>query len=112
MSRLWKLIWLFAALAALGLAIVPFSAFAQPKPSPGLALSQTYCAECHVVAPSAARGWTDAPAFDAIANRPDTTAAGISAFLQKPHMNMLNTERPANETHAIAAYIVSLRHRP
>lgn len=112
MSRLWKLIWLFAAGAALALVIVPFYAHADPKPLPGLALSQKYCAECHVVVPSASKGWTDAPAFDAIANRPNANAAGISVFLQKPHMKMLNTERPPNEAKAIAAYIMTLRQRP
>jgi hypothetical protein len=62
--------------------------------------------------PSASKGWTDAPAFDAIANRPNTNAAGISAFLRKPHMKMLNNERPPNEAQMIAAYIMTLRRHP
>ncbi len=108
MSRMWKLIWLFAACAALGLAIVPF--YASAAPAPGLKLAQQYCAECHKVAPSDASGWTDAPAFDALANRPGTTVASLSAIIRKPHMNMLHTGRPPQESDQIAAYIMTLRH--
>jgi hypothetical protein len=64
-----------------------------------------------MVTPSGARGWTDAPAFEAIANRPGTTVATLSAIIQKPHMKMLNTERPKGEADAIAAYIISLHQR-
>ncbi len=111
MTRLWKLIWLFAAGAALALAIVPFRAFADPKPLPGLALSQKYCTECHVVTPSASKGWTDAPTFESIANRSGATVATLTAIIEKPHMKMLNVERPRNEAQAIATYIMSLRHK-
>lgn len=112
MTRTWKLIWICAAAAALGLVIVRFHAFAETKPAPGLALSQQYCVGCHVVAPSASKGWTDAPAFDAIANRRGTTTASLTAIIEKPHMKMLNTQRPPNEAKAIAAYIMTLRQRP
>ena len=60
----------------------------------GKQLAQKYCIQCHVVVPSGKPGWTDAPAFDAIANRPGITAAKISDIAQKPHMNMMNDERP------------------
>lgn len=110
MTRLWMLIWLCAAAAALGCAIVPF--YASAAPAPGLALSQKYCAECHMIAPSASKGWTDAPSFDSIASRPATTAARLIAIIEKPHMNMLNTKRQANEAQQIAAYIMTLRQHP
>jgi mono/diheme cytochrome c family protein len=110
MTRMWMLIWICAAAAALGLAIVPF--YASAAPTPGLALSQKYCVRCHMIAPTAKQGWTDAPAFDALANRPGTTIASLTAIIEKPHMNMLNTARPANEAHEIAAYIMTLRQHP
>jgi mono/diheme cytochrome c family protein len=112
MTRMWKLIWICAAAAVPGFAIVPFETFAAPEPAPGLALSQKYCAECHVIAPSASKGWTNAPTFEAIANRPGTTVANLTATLEKPHMKMLNTERPPNEARAIATYIMTLRSHP
>ena len=66
---------------------------------------------CHQIAPSSKRGWTDAPAFEAIANRPGSTTEMLSAKIQQPHMKMLNTERPAAEANDIAVYIMSLRKR-
>jgi mono/diheme cytochrome c family protein len=108
MTQTWKLTWIFAAGAVLGLGIVPVCASAAP--APGLALSQQYCADCHMIAPSASKGWTDAPAFDAIANRPGTTVASLTAIIEKPHMKMLYTGRPPREAHDIATYIMSLRH--
>lgn len=75
----------------------------------GQALAQQYCAECHMVVPSSKSGWTDAPAFLAIANRQGTTQAKLSGFIQKPHMHMLNTSRPSHEADEISAYIMSLR---
>ncbi|OYV33933.1 MAG: hypothetical protein B7Z80_22615 [Rhodospirillales bacterium 20-64-7] len=63
-----------------------------------------------MVTPSSKRGWTEAPAFEALANRPGTTVAALSAVIQKPHMKMLNTGRPPKEAQAIAAHIMTLRH--
>jgi hypothetical protein len=54
-------------------------------------------------------GWTDAPAFQTIANRTDWTAAKLSGLIQQPHLHMLNTGRPPSEANEIAAYIISLR---
>ncbi len=112
MSRFWKLVLLSATGASIVTAILPFRVHANAGPPPGLALAQTYCAECHMVVPSASRGWTDAPSFESVANRPGTTIAGLTAIIEKPHMDMLNTRRPPNEAHAIAAYIMTLRQRP
>jgi len=101
------------ACAMLAIGFAPM-ADAQPAPATvtsGKALSEQYCVSCHVIVPSSQGSWTDAPSFQAIANKPGTTAAGISALVQKPHMNMLNTRRPKVEADAIAGYIVSLRGR-
>lgn len=93
------------------LALAPHAVFADPAPktTAGQKLAQQYCAECHVIAPNGKRGWTDAPAFDAIANRPGTTAQTLAAVIERPHMHMENTERPPAEANEIAAYILSLR---
>ena len=91
--------------------LLPFTASADPAPgvAAGQKLAQQYCAECHVVVPSSARGWTDAPAFEAIANRQGTTEKTLSLYILQPHMHMLNTGRPPAEANQIAAYIISLR---
>ncbi len=75
----------------------------------GAQLAQQLCSQCHVVEPSGRTGWTNAPAFEAIANRPGETAAKISAFIQQPQPQMLHTNRPKGEADALAAYIISLR---
>jgi len=75
----------------------------------GRELAERLCSECHVVVPSGKGGWTDAPAFDAIANRQGTTAAELSGFIQQPHMQMVHTARPPREADLISAYIMSLR---
>jgi cytochrome c len=95
------------------LAIVPRHAFADapPNAAAGLKLAQQNCVACHQIAPTSKRGWTDAPAFEAIANRPGSTTETLSATIQKPHMKMLNTGRPVAEANEIAVYIMSLRRR-
>jgi mono/diheme cytochrome c family protein len=100
------------ALATVGLALVGpvWTVDAQPVPNTAAAgkqLAQQYCVSCHIITSSGTGGWTDAPRFDAIANR--LSAEQISAFVQKPHMNMLNDQRPKAEADAIATYILSLR---
>jgi mono/diheme cytochrome c family protein len=101
------------AVAAIYLATLPRFGFADPPPNAaaGLKLAEQYCVRCHQIAPTSRRGWTDAPAFEAIANRPGTSAEMLSATIQKPHMKMLNTQRPVDEANDIAVYIMSLRKR-
>jgi cytochrome c len=90
--------------------VTPAKAQTTPNtPAEGKRLAEQYCVSCHIIAPTGQGGWTDAPRFDAIANRPNISAAWISDFLQKPHMNMLNDQRPVPEAQAIATYILSLR---
>lgn len=75
----------------------------------GKSLAQQYCATCHVTTAAGTGGWTDAPRFDAIANRPGESVQQLSSFIQKGHLNMLHDQRPKPEADAIAAYILSLR---
>jgi cytochrome c len=74
-------------------------------------LAQTFCSQCHVVTRGGQAGWTDAPSFVAIANKPTTTSASLQAFIQKPHMNMLNLARNPSEAADLAAYILILRQK-
>jgi mono/diheme cytochrome c family protein len=101
----------YRLVAAACLALAPHTVLADPSPNAaaGQKLAQQYCAECHAVVPSSKSGWTDAPAFEAIANRPGTTAQALSLFIQQAHMHMLNTQRPPAEANEIAAYILGLR---
>ena len=94
-----------AAVALMMLA--PFAASAAPANGRGLA--EQLCQQCHVIAPSKAASWTDAPTFESIANRPGLTATRLSAIIQKPHLHMTNDQRPKQEADALAAYILSLR---
>lgn len=93
------------------LAVTPQIGFAAsgPNPASGQKLSQQFCAECHVVAPNGKSGWTDAPAFDAIANKSGATLSTLTAYIEKPHMHMVNTGRPPAEANDIAAYILTFR---
>jgi mono/diheme cytochrome c family protein len=109
-------IWKVALWAGLGASVMvaAWPVHAQPAPNAvasGKRLAEQLCVDCHIIAPSGTAGWTDAPAFGAIANRPGLTVAGLSAIIQKPHLHMLNAERPKNEADALAAYIISLRKR-
>ena len=77
----------------------------------GQKLAQSYCDECHVIVRNGPAGWTSAPSFAAIADKPTTTAASLRAFIEKPHMNMLNLARSPSEAADLAAFILSLRQK-
>jgi mono/diheme cytochrome c family protein len=102
---------LLLVVAAAGLARQADAQAVPNTAAAGKALAEQYCASCHVIVASNQAGWTDAPSFVAIARKPGTTAAGLSAIIQKPHMNMLNDQRPKPEADAMATYIISLRKR-
>ena len=88
------------------------AAGARPRPgnvANGRHLASTLCSRCHVVTANGAGGWTDAPSFPTIANRPQVTSQSLEAVIEKPHVHMLNLARNANDAADIAAYILSLR---
>ena len=72
------------------------------------------CGACHIVAvnqdlrPLVANF---GPSFFDVANRPDTTAASLQAFLSRPHgySNMPYPDLSAKSLADVVAYIVSLR---
>ncbi|HVZ10230.1 c-type cytochrome [Rhodopila sp.] len=75
----------------------------------GQKLAEQYCTRCHVIDQSGKAGWTNAPSFMSLANRPGTTMQSLEKVIGQPHMDMVNLPRPPAETQAIAAYIMSLR---
>jgi mono/diheme cytochrome c family protein len=91
--------------------ILPVSgALAQPAPnSEGYRLSAELCARCHVVTAHGPGSWTDAPPFEAIANRPATTRKWLVDFISQPHAHMLTRDYTPAQVNSIAGYILSLR---
>jgi len=98
-------------LAALSVAMPALAQPSRGNAARGGQLAETLCSRCHVVDRSGAGSWTDAPAFVAIAADPKVTRPWLRGFFQRPHFNMLNTDRPAGEADDLAAYILSLKAR-
>ncbi len=107
----WRALTLGAVLFVLPLTAAEAADVAPPpgNPKAGYALAWFYCTECHVITRDAQAGWTDAPSFAVIADRPTTTSVWLQAFLQMPHMHMLNLPRSRVDAADIAAYILSLK---
>jgi len=87
--------------------------------SQGHRLALLVCAACHVVAtdqegPPILR--IPGPSFDAIANKPETTAASLRAFLTTAHTkiatptSMPNPQLADYQMAEVINYILSLRH--
>ena len=79
----WRALALGAFLCAVPLA-APGAAEVPPppgNPKSGYALAWFYCTECHVITRDAQAGWTDAPSFAVIADRPTTNAVWLQAFI-------------------------------
>jgi len=74
----------------------------------GEQLARRWCASCHVVAADQRQASADAPAFAAIARRPDFDAARLAFFLLEPHPIMPNMGLTRLEAADLAAYIASL----
>ena len=52
----------------------------------GRKLAQSVCSRCHTVGPQKKKGWTDAPSFAEIANRPTTTTESLVAVILAKHI--------------------------
>lgn len=95
--------------AALAAVLAVGAAEAAENGQDGKALAERWCASCHVV--DAIRTGTDAvPTFQAIADRPGTTAAHLKAYLVKPHGQMPDFQLAFPHIDAISAYILGLRN--
>ena len=76
----------------------------------GAAVAAQVCAECHDVGMGAAAAVNlGAPDFKVIADRPESTAAGLAAWMLASHPRMPNYLFSEAEVTDLAAYIVSLR---
>ena len=74
----------------------------------GRKLAQTFCSGCHEITTGA--GWTNAPSFAAIANRPTTTTASLERIIETQHPKMSpGAARSPSEAADLAAYILSLK---
>jgi mono/diheme cytochrome c family protein len=78
----------------------------------GRELTVQVCSECHSVSAEQRTARLDeAPGFDEIANKPQTTAISLRAFLQMPHPTMPNLILTEAERDNAIAYILSLKQR-
>ena len=74
----------------------------------GRKLAQTVCSGCHEITTGA--GWTNAPSFAEIANRPTTTS--LEAIIRTPHPKMSSrAARRPSEAADLAAYILTLKQK-
>lgn len=101
-----------AVLTALAAALaLPAAAQEQGDPKAGRAYAERVCAECHAVGPEggpmdAASG---AESFSIIANRQETTAISLAAWMQSEHDIMPHIVPEPHELNDVIAYIVSLK---
>ena len=77
----------------------------------GQQLAEKYCAQCHVIMRDGPGGWTDAPSFASIADRPNVTSAWLQDVVTKPHVHMLSLPLGQPDARNLAAYILSLRQK-
>jgi len=107
-GRAFRVLGVACALATLA---APAGAQSPEQARKGFQLADRYCAGCHVIVRDGPAGWTDAPSFAAIADRPGVTAAWIEGVVMQPHLHMLNLPRGRADARVLAAYILSLRQR-
>lgn len=78
----------------------------------GRILAVEECSGCHSLsARERALQLFDAPGFDEIAAKPQTTEISLRAFLQSSHPTMPNFVLSDSERDDVVAYILSLRQR-
>lgn len=92
----------------LALALLAFPAAAQDPPV-GARLAIRWCVACHVVEPNQSTATDNAPSFQAIAARPNTTAGSLDRYLSIGHTLMPDFSLSSQERNALVAYILSLR---
>jgi len=115
-------IWPGLCTALCGLcSVLPNLAHAAPDPlvERGKQFARIACSQCHIVGPEQDLSPAldvSAPAFEAIANRHDTSERSLQLFISKTHwdgqtmpMTMPAPGLTKQETLAVARYIMSLR---
>jgi mono/diheme cytochrome c family protein len=99
--------WLVGALA---LSAAPAGAQdLQGDPAAGSRLAHQVCAACHVMGDDRTTVPGPAPTFFEVANHPTTTALGLRAFLQSPHVTMPDLILTPEETDDVISYILTLK---
>jgi mono/diheme cytochrome c family protein len=103
--------WALVRAAALLLLAAPASAQTVPGDAgEGHALARSVCAQCHLVEKGqTASQASGAPAFQAVASQPSTTALSLRVFLRTPHPSMPNLMLGEAESDDVIAYILSLK---
>lgn len=91
---------------------------AAPDPARGHAVAELWCSECHRVSPEDASGArpghimgppVEAPAFDAVAQKPHADEAYLTHFLSEVHPPMPTYRLTDAERADVIAYILSLQ---
>jgi mono/diheme cytochrome c family protein len=87
-----------------------------PDPQAGQRLAMRVCDACHIVAPHQELSPlvpNYGPSWFDVANRPDTTAQSLEAFLARPHPfgQMPYPALTPAQVADVSAYILSLRRR-
>jgi mono/diheme cytochrome c family protein len=79
----------------------------------GAAIAGQVCAQCHDIGLGQAAGVDiGAPTFRSIAKRPESTPAGLEAWMRASHPRMPNYMFEGPDVADLAAFIVSLRDAP
>lgn len=98
--------------ALAGVVVIASSALAaeQGNAERGAMLAKRWCASCHVVDVTQAKGSVDAPSFAALASSPGKTAEGLTDFLTMPgttHSKMPDLQLSRVEISDIVAHILA-----
>lgn len=75
----------------------------------GRQIAHRWCAECHDVTGTMPRLTDGPPSFLTIANRTETTAAGLRAFLHTPHGKMPDLSLTRAEIDDLISYLLSMK---
>ncbi len=94
--------------AAAIVSVLCCTAAASQTPAEGQVIARKLCTNCHAMeGVPVARA--DVPAFQSIANKPDTTPERLAAAIILPHPEMPGIPLTREEIRALITYIMSLR---
>jgi mono/diheme cytochrome c family protein len=80
-----------------------------PDPNKGAVLAERWCASCHIVASTQAKGSDITPSFASIAQRADFSVEKLALFLLDPHPIMPKMALSRDDASDLAAYIANQR---
>jgi cytochrome c len=85
------------------------NAFGSRTESEGHRLAEALCKPCHAIEPHMTGFSSQAPSFEAIANRHGTTVLSLKVFLKTVHEDMPDLVIAPDQAEALANYILSLK---